>query len=573
MPAYELEGDGCSSQVIVNSTARFRLRLLSSTLSHHIPTVDAFALFILDPHAHEIVVQRRVLSSDLLELTYQPMSTGKHQLSIFFNHRIDRQMTIDVIHDESNSLSRLRPFGPGLRRAIAGLPTEFYVDLNQTTNQNIHFRLEPSYQAEIDYEQQMATVRYVPSDEGDCCPVHILEDDRDIPQSPFIARVARNSTMRGKPRIRVFGLPNEIILQRPVEFEVCSTLLCCSSVVHGFLFRRFSSTMSRMIPLNPFRWTFSQKTINRRPSPSVVDIDRLTYVHLFLLAWVVTGYPWTMLVLWPSTIHSNLKPFKAKIFYSRVQRSTTSVWRYTNPRISPSSWRMFSARVSRRSLAYVNRALPMRVVTVPMMTSPANRLSLRHPPIFSPIGLMKITTIVWQSPMDMAMSNRMCSYKTCSRTAKRMTFVLISLQTNRFCTSISLVRGRSVFLFFVSAPSDVTTKIDEINTKWILLQDPDETSLDAHDSLSSLITTLLEHRVLINQREPERQHRFVLSCLSEWAHVRSNYINYEVWSHRAKHYWSVWLMGRLCFSLSYIPRLLSSVDHKRLHLHTVSTCL
>ena len=444
MPAYELEGDGCSSQVVVNSTARFRLRLLSSILSHHIPTVDAFALSILDPHAHEIVVQRRVLSSDLLELTYQPMSTGKHQLSITFNHRIDRQMTIDVIHDESNSLSRLRPFGPGLRRAIAGLPTEFYVDLNQTTNQNIHFRLEPSYQAEIDYEQQMATVRYVPSDEGDC-PVHILEDDRDIPQSPFIARIARNSTMRGKPRIRVFGLPNEIILHRPVEFEVCTTLLSCSSAVHRFLFQRFSSTMSRMILLNPFRWTFSRKIIKHRPSPSVVGIDRLTYVHSFLLAWVVTGYPWTTLVLWPSTIHSKPKPFKAKTFYSRVQRSTTNVWRYTNPRISLSSSRTFSARVSRPSLAYMNSTPPMKVVTVPTMIFPVNRPSLRHPPIFSPIGLMKTTTIVWRSPMDMAMSNRMCLCKTCSRTAKRMTFVLTSLQTNRFCTSTFLVLGRRVF--------------------------------------------------------------------------------------------------------------------------------
>ena len=238
MPPYELEGDGCSSPVIVNSTARFRLRLLSSTLSHHTPTVDAFALSILDPHAHEIVVQRRVLSSDLLELTYQPMSAGKHQLSIHFNHRIDRQMTIDVIHDESNYLSKLRPFGPGLRRAVAGLPTEFYVDLNQTTNQNIHFRLEPSYQAEIDYEQQMATVRYVPSGEGDC-PVHILEDDRDIPLSPFFARIDRNSSVRGKPRIRVFGLSKDIILHRPVEFEVSCTLLSCSSRTHLSLSKVF----------------------------------------------------------------------------------------------------------------------------------------------------------------------------------------------------------------------------------------------------------------------------------------------------------------------------------------------
>lgn len=155
----------------------------------------------------------------MLELTYQPMSIGEHQLNILFNNKLDRQLAINVIPDESNYLSRLKPFGPGLKRAIVGLPTEFYVDLNQTTNTDIHFRLEPSYQAEIDFEQQMAMVRYVPLDEGDC-PIHILENDKDIQRSPFIAKVEKNISHRGKPRIRVIGLPKQIVLHRTVEFQV-----------------------------------------------------------------------------------------------------------------------------------------------------------------------------------------------------------------------------------------------------------------------------------------------------------------------------------------------------------------
>ncbi|CAF4668385.1 unnamed protein product, partial [Rotaria magnacalcarata] len=31
MPDYELEGDGCSTKVILNSIARFRLRITSQT--------------------------------------------------------------------------------------------------------------------------------------------------------------------------------------------------------------------------------------------------------------------------------------------------------------------------------------------------------------------------------------------------------------------------------------------------------------------------------------------------------------------------------------------------------------
>ncbi|CAF0821680.1 unnamed protein product [Adineta ricciae] len=219
VPHYELEGDGCSTKIIVNSIARFRLRLKSSYNTYQHPSVDSFSISILDPHGHTIVVQRRTLSPDLLELTYQPMSIGEHRLLVLFNNTIHRQVAIDVIQDELNFPSKLKPFGPGLKRAIVGLPTEFYVDLNQTLHPNIHFRLEPSYQAEIDYEQQMATVRYVPLTEGKC-PIHILENDKDITNSPFIAHVDKSLSLRDKPRIRVVGLPKELMLHRTVEFQV-----------------------------------------------------------------------------------------------------------------------------------------------------------------------------------------------------------------------------------------------------------------------------------------------------------------------------------------------------------------
>jgi hypothetical protein len=161
------------------------------------------------------------------------MSIGEHELIILFNNKIHQRLTIDVIHDELNFLSKLKPFGPGLKRAIVGLPTEFYVDLNQTTNNNIHFRLEPSYQAEIDYEQQMATVRYTPTQEGDC-PIQILENDRDISHSPFIAHVEKNSTLFDEPRIRVIGLSKQINLHRPVEFQVRLTMSIFIIILFSF---------------------------------------------------------------------------------------------------------------------------------------------------------------------------------------------------------------------------------------------------------------------------------------------------------------------------------------------------
>ena len=213
-PRFELEGDGYSKKVTVNSIARFRLRTRSS--------IDQFSLEILDPYGHPIVVQRRQLSSDLLELTYQPMSIGEHKLSVSFDKTLQQQFVIHVIHDDTDTETKLKTFGPGLDRAIVGLPTEFYVDLNQqniANHNSIQFSLEPSYQAEIDYEQQMATVRYIPLKEGDC-PIHILEYNRDIPHSPFIAHVTQVPMGNEKPKIFVTDLTEQIILHRPIEFQV-----------------------------------------------------------------------------------------------------------------------------------------------------------------------------------------------------------------------------------------------------------------------------------------------------------------------------------------------------------------
>jgi hypothetical protein len=249
IPSYELEGDGYSNKVVINSIARFRLRIHSNYSKSRL---ELFSLTILDPHAHPIVVKRRILSSNLLELTYQPMSIGEHQLSISFKNKLHRQMIIHVIHDETNCLSKFKPFGPGLKRAIVGLPTEFYVDLNQqTTTFNHHpiqFSLEPSYQAEIDYEQQMATVRYTPLKQGDC-PVHILEYNKDILHSPFIAHIKQESIRHDQPRIQVTGLNEQIILHRPVEFQVGFNLIFFHLPIVSFAFKRFRLIIHLMIQI------------------------------------------------------------------------------------------------------------------------------------------------------------------------------------------------------------------------------------------------------------------------------------------------------------------------------------
>lgn len=225
IPEYQLEGDGYETKIIVNSIARFRLRLVSlEQLSNSNNLIDSFSISMLDPLGHAIVVQRRLLSADLLELTYQPMSIGQYQLSVAFNGIIDRQLIIDVIDDETNSLTTYQPFGPGLQRGLVDLPTEFYIKLQSNTIKTINedhlqFSMEPGFHAELDYEQQMATVRYIPT-VGGPCPIRILQSNRDIPQSPFMAHIRKMSFAHETPRVSVHGLSKNIVIHRPVEFQV-----------------------------------------------------------------------------------------------------------------------------------------------------------------------------------------------------------------------------------------------------------------------------------------------------------------------------------------------------------------
>jgi hypothetical protein len=209
------------------------------------------------------------------------MSIGEHKLSITFNKNLHRQLVIDVINDETNYLSKLKPFGPGLQRAIVDLPTEFYVHLNQqtiTNNNYIQFCLEPSYQADIDYEQQMATVRYTPLKPGDC-PIHILECNKDILHSPFIAHVKQEEILHDKPRLHVKGLAEQIVLHRPVEFQVRLNIWIFLFLI--FLLKRFLSIIHLMIQHILFISKSSLMKILHLYR-FIVVINHHIHVHLFL---------------------------------------------------------------------------------------------------------------------------------------------------------------------------------------------------------------------------------------------------------------------------------------------------
>ena len=100
--------------MIVNCIPRFRFRINDHSKS----AFDQFTLPIVDPYGHPIVEQRRILSFDSFELSYQPMPIGGHQLTISFNNQIHGKTALRGIQDEINYLSKFKQFGSRLERRI-----------------------------------------------------------------------------------------------------------------------------------------------------------------------------------------------------------------------------------------------------------------------------------------------------------------------------------------------------------------------------------------------------------------------------------------------------------------------
>lgn len=86
--------------------------------------------------------------------------------------------------------SKIRAYGPGLEGGMVGKPAEFIVETNGETGA-LGFAIEGPSQAKIDCSDNgdgSADVKYLPTVPGEYA-VHILCDNEDIPNSPYLATV------------------------------------------------------------------------------------------------------------------------------------------------------------------------------------------------------------------------------------------------------------------------------------------------------------------------------------------------------------------------------------------------
>uniref|UniRef100_A0AAR2JX40 Calponin-homology (CH) domain-containing protein n=1 Tax=Pygocentrus nattereri TaxID=42514 RepID=A0AAR2JX40_PYGNA len=122
-------------------------------------------------------------------------------------------------------LQKVRAWGPGLKTGMVGKSADFVVEAIGTEVGTLGFSIEGPSQAKIECEDKgdgSCDVRYWPTEPGDYA-VHVICDDEDIKDSPFIAHILPAANDVFPEKVRAFGpglQPTGVIVNKPAEFTI-----------------------------------------------------------------------------------------------------------------------------------------------------------------------------------------------------------------------------------------------------------------------------------------------------------------------------------------------------------------
>uniref|UniRef100_U3K7V6 Filamin C n=1 Tax=Ficedula albicollis TaxID=59894 RepID=U3K7V6_FICAL len=120
---------------------------------------------------------------------------------------------------------KVRAWGPGLEGGVVGRPADFVVEAVGTEVGTLGFSIEGPSQARIECDDKgdgSCDVRYWPTEPG-LYAVHVVCDDEDIRDSPFMADIRPAPPDSWPDKVKAFGPglePTGCIVDRPAEFTI-----------------------------------------------------------------------------------------------------------------------------------------------------------------------------------------------------------------------------------------------------------------------------------------------------------------------------------------------------------------
>uniref|UniRef100_A0A3B4UCZ8 Filamin C n=1 Tax=Seriola dumerili TaxID=41447 RepID=A0A3B4UCZ8_SERDU len=177
------------------------------------------------PKGLEEPVKVLEMENGVFECNYYPILTGKYVVSVTWGgHSIPRS-PFEVQVSEEAGPQKVRAWGPGLETGMVGKSADFVVEAIGTEVGTLGFSIEGPSQAKIECDDKgdgSCDVRYWPTEPGDYA-VHVICDDEDIKDSPFMAHILPTANDVFPEKVKCYGPglePLGCIVNKPADFTI-----------------------------------------------------------------------------------------------------------------------------------------------------------------------------------------------------------------------------------------------------------------------------------------------------------------------------------------------------------------
>ncbi|XP_026077533.1 filamin-B-like isoform X2 [Carassius auratus] len=177
------------------------------------------------PKGLEEPVKQKDASDGVYSYEYYPQTPGKYTVSITWAGQHILKSPFEVLVGSEAGQQKIRAWGPGLEGGVVGKSADFVAESIGTDIGVLGFAIEGPSQARIECDDQndgSCNVRYWPTESGEYA-VHVMCDDEDIEDSPFMAHIVADDKASNPNQVRAYGAGLEktgCIINKPAEFTV-----------------------------------------------------------------------------------------------------------------------------------------------------------------------------------------------------------------------------------------------------------------------------------------------------------------------------------------------------------------
>uniref|UniRef100_A0A8C0X407 Calponin-homology (CH) domain-containing protein n=1 Tax=Castor canadensis TaxID=51338 RepID=A0A8C0X407_CASCN len=177
------------------------------------------------PKGLEELVKQKGFADGVYAFEYYPSTPGKYSVAVTWGGHHIPKSPFEVQIGPEAGMQKVRAWGPGLHGGIVGRSADFVVESIGSEVGSLGFAIEGPSQAKIDYDDQndgSCDVKYWPKEPGEYA-VHIMCDDEDIKDSPFMAFIHPASGDYNPDLVQAYGPGLEktgCIVNNPAEFTV-----------------------------------------------------------------------------------------------------------------------------------------------------------------------------------------------------------------------------------------------------------------------------------------------------------------------------------------------------------------